>query len=888
MRLQHWLYTIPLRLRSLFRRRQVEQELDDELRDHLDRKTSEFIANGLTPNEARHAAMRAMDGLEQRKEECRDTRGVKLIEDAVSDFRYACRTLRRTPGFTAVAALTLALGIGANTAIYCIFYATLIAPFPYPNPDQLVVVWSRTAGHTNTVSVADYLDWKRESKSFQILGAVAGTQFNLSVGERPEQIPGDYLTVGFLDQLIGDRPFLGRYFLPEEGVAGKNHVVIITHKLWRERFASDPNIIGREIHVNGEPYTVVGVQPPGQPDRLHRQMVVPLAFTPEQNNRDVHWLVILGRLEPGVTIAQANAEMDAISRRIADAYPKSNKSWSAEVHPLKNDFLDRDVQAALWLLMGAVGFVLLIACANVANLLLARAAGRQKEVAVRASIGASRGRLFRQFLMESLALAAIGGTLGVALSRALLDIILALMPPGTLLSEADVRLNIPVLLFTLATTMFAGMSFGCAPACRAARLNLNDALKEAGRSTLGAGRPGLRRTLVVAEFALALSLLAGGGLAIHSLWNLAHVDLGFRTDHLLTFGLPIAQDRFKNAEQINAFYRQLLGRIESLPGVAAASASTGVPPAGSGFRLQFQIAGQPNIQDFSARPQAGFNMVTPEYFSTFGIRLAQGRLLTEHDFAGGARAAVVNETFAKQYLSGADPLTQRILVPQLTPGVIKLGPPVEWQVVGVYHDLHNERMGEQTFPEVDVPFVQSPWPNADIVVRTSVEPSTVTKAIGALVQSIDPDLPLSRPRTMDQLLIESRAGGRFSAQLFGGFACLALLLAALGIYGVMSFTVAQRAHEIGVRMALGAGQGRVVGLVLKEGMVLALAGLALGLGGSYFVGRGMRSLLYQVGTMDVPAFSAVAAILLSSALLACYVPARRAAQVDPVQALRAE
>ena len=779
------------------------------------------------------------------------------------------------------------MGIGANTAIFSIFYATLLAPFPYPQPDQLVVVWASSGGHTNAVSAGDYLDWKRDSKVFQILGAVTGDQFNVSAGvERAVQVEGSYLTPGFLDQLIGDKPFMGRYLLPEDAVAGKDHVVIITHKLWETHFGADPNIIGKQIHLNGELYTVIGVQPPGQPDRLGRQLVVPLVFTPEQMNHDFRWLVVLGRMKPGVTIAQANADMDTVARHIAEDYPKSNKGWGVSVEPLKNDFLNRDTKKGLPLLLGAVGFVLLIACANVANLLLARGAARQREVAVRASVGASRRQIFTQFLIESLALASVGGVLGVGLAWVLMKAIVASMPPYTLLSETDVRMSMPVLLFTLGTVMLAGVLFGCAPAWRAARMNLNDVLKEGGGSSRSTGRHGLRRTLVIAEFALALSLLAGGGLALHSLWNVAHVDLGFRSDHLLTFDLPVTKGRLTDPVQITTFYRQLLEKIQALPGVTAVSASEGGPLQGVRFGMPFQIAGK-EVTDMSQRPVAGFNMVTPDFFKVFGIRMAQGRAINDQDRAGGVQVAVVNENFAKKFLAGVDPLSQRILVEQLTPGVTKLGPPVAWQIVGVYREVRNGRL-EEDFPEIDVPFWQSPWPQGLIALRAGVEPENLTKSIAGIVQSMDPDLPLGNPRTMEQIMDRSLSQQRFTAGLFGGFAAIALLLAAVGIYGVMSFAVAQRTHEIGLRMALGAGQGNVLALILKEGMILAGVGLALGLFGAYGVGKVMHGLLFNVAVFDFAAFGAVAAALLLAGLLACFIPAHRATLVDPMQALRQE
>jgi putative ABC transport system permease protein len=803
------------------------------------------------------------------------------------DTRFGFRLLRKNPGFAAVAIFALALGIGANTAIFSIFYATLLAPFPYPQPDQLVVVWSSIGGHRNSVSAGDYLDWKRDSKVFQILGAVNGEQFNVSAGvERAVQVEGSYLTPGFLDQLIGDKPFMGRYLLPDDTVPGKDHVVIITHKLWETHFGADPNIIGKQIYLNGELYTVIGVQPPGQPDRLGRQLVVPLVFTPDQTNHDFRWLVVLGRMKPGVTLAQANADMDTVARHIADDYPKSNKGWGVSVVPLKNDFLNPDTKKGLPLLLGAVGFVLLIACANVANLLLARGAARQREVAVRASVGASRRQIFTQFLIESLALASIGGVLGVGLAWVLMKAIVASMPPYTLLSETDVRMSVPVLLFTVVTVMLAGVLFGCAPAWRAARMNLNEVLKEGGGSARSTGRHGLRRALVIAEFALALSLLAGGGLAIHSLWNVAHVDLGFPSDHLLTFDLPVTRGRLTDPVQIATFYRQLLEKIQALPGVTSVSASEGAPLQGVRFGLPFQITGK-EVTDMSQRPVAGFNMVTPDFFKVFGIRMAQGRAFNDQDLAGGVQVAVVNENFAKKFLAGVDPLSQRILVEQLTPGVTKLGPPVAWQIVGVYHEVRNGRL-EEDFPEIEVPFWQSPWPQALVAVRAAVEPDNLTRSIAGMVQSMDPDLPLGTPRTMEQIMDRSLSQQRFTAGLFAGFAAIALLLAAVGIYGVMSFAVAQRTHEIGLRMALGAGQGRVLALILKEGMLLAGVGLALGLFGAYGVGKVMHGLLYNVAVFDFAAFGAVAAALLLAGLLACFIPAHRATLVDPMQALRQE
>jgi predicted permease len=798
--------------------------------------------------------------------------------------RYSIRLLRKNPGFTLVAAITLALGIGANTAIFSVIYAVLLAPMPYPSPDQLVMVWSKIQDNRNSVAAGDYLDWKRQNKTFQDINAWTGANFNFATADQPEQIDGSAETPGFLT-MTGNEFFLGRDFVPEEGVVGKEHVVILMHKLW-EHLGSDRNIIGKQIRMNSEPYTVVGVLAAGQADRLQPQFAVPLAFKPEQVNHDFHWLLVMGRMKPGVSIAQAQADMAVVTSRIAQDNPRSNKGWGASVELLHNDFFPRMAQQVLWLLMGGVGFVLLIACANVANLLLAKGTTRLKEVAVRTSLGATRWHVFSQFLTESLVLAILGGGLGIAVGAVMVRIILAEMPPFTLPSEADVALNVPVLLFTLACTTIAGMLFGCAPAWHASRVDPNETLKEGGRSGTGAGRKRLRQALVIAEFALALTLLAGAGLAIHSFWNLARVDLGVRTDHILTFSLPVPEKRLTQPAQIVSFYRQLVEKLESLPGVVHAQVATGMPLQGPGFGMPFMIAGKP-VSDPSTRPGAGFQMVTPDYFQIFGIQIVKGRGFTDQDVAGHVRVAVVNETLAKKYFSDVDPLSQRLIVEDLIPGVTKLGPPVEWQIVGVFRNVRNG-VRNDGFPEIDVPFWQSPWPQVSMAVRTTGDPVAMNKSIAAAVHSLDPELALANIKTMDQIRGEALVTDRFNTALYGCFATVALLLAAVGIYGVMAFAVAQRTHEIGLRMALGASRDHVLGLILKEGIVLAAIGLGVGLVGACFVGRAMRGLLYGVGTIDAAAFAVVAIALFAAALFACYMPANRAAQVDPMVALRYE
>jgi putative ABC transport system permease protein len=803
------------------------------------------------------------------------------------DMRYGLRLLRRNPGSSAIAIIALALGIGANTAIFSIIYATLIAPMPYPHPNQIVMVWSKINGNRNGVSAGDYTDWKNQSHSFQELSAWTGSSFNLSSSNKPEQMDGRLVSPGFFSGTFATPPLLGRDFLPEESQVGRDHELIITHALWLRRFGGNPNVIGQPVRVNGESYTMVGVLPPGVFDRLEEQVFAPLAFKPEQVNHDFHWLLVAGRLKTGVTIQQAQADMNVVTQNIAKAYPQSNKSWGAGVEQLQNDFFGRDSQNLLWLMMGAVVFVLLVACANVANLLLARGMARQKEIAVRSSSGASRGELFRQFLTESLTLAGLGGIAGVALAWGMLKVMMAMMPPYTLPSEADVRVSLPVLGFTLTATMLAGVLFGSAPAWHAASLNLNEVLKEGGHTTAGAARHRLRRVLVVSEFALALTLLTGAGLAIHTFWNLRRLDLGIRKDHVLTFGLPVPNGRLASADQVNAFYKQLIEKIQALPGVEQVAASTGLPLEGTNFGMPFTVAGKP-ASDPSSRPGAGFQMATPGYYPAFGIQIIKGRAFTEEDSASGAHVAMVNENFVRRFLGGADPLTQRVIVEQLIPGVTKLGPPIEWQIVGVFHNVKTGNLRNANFAEIDVPFWQSPWPQASISVRTFNDPAGMSKTLAAVVQSLDPDLPISDVRTMDEILDRTLSGDRFATTLLGTFAAVALILASLGIYGVMAFAVAQRTHEIGLRMALGAGPSRVLRLVVGEGMMLTALGLGIGLAGSYFVARAMQAELYGVGSIDPLVLGAVAIVLSATALLACYVPARRAMRVDPMVALRYE
>ena len=801
------------------------------------------------------------------------------------NFQYALRQLSKSPVFAFTAVLTLALGIGANTAIFTVVYATLLAPMPYPEPDQLVMVWSKIQTFHNVIAAQDFVDWKRENKTFQDLNAWTGGSFNLATKDQPEYVEGQLTTPGFY-RMMGVNFQYGRDFLPEEGVAGKDHVVILVNKEWK-KLGSDPNIVGKQIRIDGTPYTVVGVMAPGQPDRLNQWLVVPLVFKPEQLNHDFHWLLAMGRMKRGVTIKQAQADMERVTNNIAQAFPKSNKGWGVYVEPLKNDFLPKERIQTLWLLLGAVGFILLIACVNVANLLLAKGNTRQKEIAIRSALGATRRDIFAQFLTENIVLALVGGLLGVGVGAAVLRALAVSMPRGTLPSEAELTLNLPILLFTFAASTLAGLLFGCLPAWYATRVDPNDALKEGGRSGTGAGRHRLRRILVVGEFALALALLTGAGLAIHSFWNLTRVDLGINTEHVQTFFLPVPEARPKDPAIITGYYHQMLNSLKAVPGVLDATVATGMPMEGLGFGMPFTIAGQPEFSDPSQRPGAGFGMVSPDYFNTFGIKLIRGRTFTDDDNASTVHVAVVNEEFVRKYFSGKDPLQQRLMVEELIPGVTKLGAPISWQIVGVIHNVREGNFREDN-PEIYIPFWQIPWPSANVGVRTAGNPEAMMRSIAAAVHAVDPQIALADPHTMDEIKTLNLAGDRFTMTLYAAFAAVALILAAVGIYGVMAFTVAQREHEIGLRMALGASRGNVISLVLKEALVLALVGLGLGLVGAYFVGRAMQSTLYGVGSLDLTAIGGVALVLLSASLIASWIPARRAAGVEPMQALRRE
>jgi putative ABC transport system permease protein len=801
------------------------------------------------------------------------------------DARFGLRLLRRSPGFTAVVVFTLALGISATTAIFSVVYGLFFAPLPYRQADRLVMVWERDRGERRPVSAANYVAWKRQASPFADINAWGGGPVNLATDDRPENVIAGRATPGFLGMLGYGHPLaLGRSFVEEEGVVGRDRVVILTYRLWQERFGGDRNIIGRQVRIDDEPHTVVGVLGEGPADHQQNKVWLPLAFTEEQLQFRFGWLNVMARLKSGVELPEANASMSALSATLERERIVPREGWTVSVEPFRNNFVRDSTKQGIWLLLGAVMFLLLIACANVANLLLARGTARQRELAIRSSMGASRSAIVRQLLIESLVVALAGGALGVVMASGIIDAIVALMPAFTLPSETEITLSVPVLLFALATCTLAGIVAGCAPAWQASHASINEVMKEGARS-VGQARHGLRRALVVTEFALALTLLAGGGMAVHALTRIMSAELGFRGERLLTFTLPVARGRLTTAEAMDAFYRSILERSSSLPGVVSASVSTGMPVSGADFGREFDVVGR-TAGDAERRPGVGINMVTPAYHTTFGIAITQGRAFSGRDRAGSSRVAIVNQAFVNRYLAGVDPIGQRLRFAPFVFGSAQPSDPVEWEIVGVHGNVINAGPGRESEPEVDIPFAQNPWPRALVAVHTAGDAASLQSSLAEIIFQIDPSLPMANVRTIEQTLQESMSADRFYTVFFGAFAAVALVLAGVGIYGVMSFAVAQRTHEIGLRMALGAQKGQVLWQIFREGMTTALVGTAIGGLGAGLVGRTLEVSVYGVDSTSPLPFAVAAATLMLAALAACLVPARRAAAVDPMVALR--
>jgi putative ABC transport system permease protein len=804
--------------------------------------------------------------------------------------RYAIRALRRSPGFTIVALLTLALGIGANTAIFSFVNGVLLKPLPYRDPHGIVLVWEKPpGGYRNGISTLNFLDWKNQNTVFDHMAALNyGGSVTLTGAGQPEELQGVRVSASYFD-IFGVPAVLGRSFAPDEDQLGKSQVVVLSHRLWENRFGADPAIVGRTLTLNGKACTVIGVMPANSPyDRSFAQLWMPLAFEPRDMTRDYHWMISFARLKPGVTLEKAQAAMNAIGARIAEAYPESNKGWGVTVERYEDQVVGPQLRRSLLVLLAAVGAILLIGCANLANLTLARGAAREREIAVRASLGAGAWRLIRQLLTENLLVAGAGGALGLALGYAMIRGLIRLAPPFSLPSEADVSIDPTILLFTLAVSLVTALLFALAPAIHATRVDPASSMKEGGRSaTSGAGRARLRSALIVSEVALAFVLLAGAGLLVGSFFRMLRVDTGFTSDNVITARLPIARDRFAHPEQLLQYARLLDERLRSSPGVRDVAFSNVLPMQGWGDGMPFLIAGRPFV-DRANRPACFYKRVTGSYFHTLDIRLLRGRAFTDRDTKGGAPVAVINETMAKRYFKGEDPIGKRILIQEILYGQPGLGPEIPWEVVGIVGDEQTGSLIDTKSPGLYVTFGQSPTNDVSMVLRGALDPRTLTTAIHAAVHSVDKHQSVADLETLEQIKSGSVSSDRMQTMLLAIFAALALLLAAIGIYGVISYSVTQRTHELGIRAALGASRGSLLAMVIRRGMRLTLIGLAIGAAGALALTRLLGSLLFGISPRDPVTLIVVAAVLSTVALLACYIPARRAAGVDPMVALRYE
>jgi predicted permease len=882
-----WIYTIPLRFRSLFRKSRVEQALSNELRFHLEKQIQEMVAKGMTPEEARYTALREFGGVDQIKEECRDMRRVNYIENLIQDVRYGLRQLRRSPGFTAVAVLTLALGIGANTAIFSFVDAVMLTRPPFPHPEQIVQLWEKPPeGDRNSISTLNFLDWKKQSTVFTAMAAQDWGSVTLTGTDRPVEMRDGQVSAPFFD-ILGVKPMLGRTFAPDEDQLGKQFEVILSHRIWESRFGADPGIVGRSISLNDEPYTVIGVMPPGTFDREGQDVWTPLAFGPKHMARDFHWMNAWARLKPGVTLEQAREQMKSIAARIEHDYPLSNKGWSATVDRYEDRRVDDGLKKSLLVLFAAVATVLLIGCVNLANLSLVRGAGRGREVAIRLALGGSRVRLVRQFLTESVLLAGLGGIAGAALGWGLMVGLKAWIPLTHLPAEADVQLDGRVLMFTAATVIVTGILFGIVPALQNARVDLVGSLKEGGRgSTSGGGRKRVRNALVVAEIALAFILLSGAGLLLRSFYQLQQVDPGFDSTNVITMGLPRSSTQYPDGPRMINYQEQVMEKIQALPGVRQAAITIALPLEGWGYGMWFMIEGAPFVERPN-RPTCGFKIVSPSYLSAVGMRLLKGRWLSDADAPGTAPVAVINETMAKRYFKDQDPIDKRILIQQIIPGQAQLGPEIPWQVVGIVADEKLWSL-DASNSGLYVSYQQSLMARTSLVVRAAMDPALLVKSIQAAVWQINKNQAFDNVKTLEEIKSDSLGENGLRTILLSVFAALALLLAALGIYGVISFSVAQRTHEMGVRAALGATRWDQLKLVLKNGMALAAAGLALGILGAIALTRLLASLLFGVSPRDPWTLVFTSVLLTAVAAAACLIPARRATKADPMVALRYE
>jgi putative ABC transport system permease protein len=889
MRVMYWLRVSRARVRGLLLRGRVESEVDEELRFHLRMRAEENVRRGMTPDEAARAARRSFGSWARVKEACRDMKGGGVLETLRQDVKFGVRTMRKNLGFTSVAVLTLALGIGANTAIFSVVNSVLLKPLPYPNAERIAAIQELNAkGSRVQVTAANFLDWRKQNTVFEHLAAILARPSNLTAGDEAERIDLAMTSADFFE-VFGVRPQLGRFFLPEEERAGHAPVAVISHGLWQRQFGGDASAVGRSVTLDGQAYTVVGVAPVGfqYPDKTEAWLppfqLVP-TLSPQmdlERGRGFGFLSAVGLLKQGVTVERANDEMTAITARLRQQYPETNNNRFDRVESLRTNLVGERI-AALLLLLGAVALVLLIACANVSNLLLARAASRGKEIAVRLALGATRLRLVRQLLVESMLLACAGGAAGLVLGWWGVDLMRGLLPADFPRAQG-IGVDLRALAFTSLVSLLTGVVFGLAPALRATNPDVNESLKESSRGSAGDGRRSrVRSVLVVSEVAISLVLLVGAGLLFRSFLRLQSVELGFRPERLLTFRVAPSGPNFDTDPKYSAFYDQIAERVRSLPGVDAVGVINTLPLA-KGPTTAFSVEGRPPLTK-DKWPRVNYRSVSPDYFRAVGVSVIKGRAFDAHDNYSAPLVVVVNQSLARRDFPGEEPVGNRIN----TGALGRDGQPIWLEIVGVVGDVRSLELSSEPTPEIYSSYLQDPFADMSFVVRTAVEPEGLIPAVREAVRQVDRAQPVTEFREMEQLVGEAAAQPRFNSLLLAVFAGLSLLLAAAGIYGVMSYGVTQRTREIGLRVALGAQRGDVLKLVVGRGMALTLLGVGIGLAASFGLTRLLRSLLFGVSETDPLTFACVALLLTLVALLACYVPARRATKVDPMVALRYE
>ena len=869
------------RWRALTHKAELDQELDEEMRFHLERDIQQNIENGMTPEDARYAALRAFGGVDQSKEECRSARGVGLIDNIVRDITFSMRVLLKNYAFTIVVVLTLALGIGANTAIFSFANGILLRPLPYPESDRLAVldeVALKEGGSSIGVSYPNFLDWREQNKVFEGIATHFGTsRFAMTAGGSPSEIRGSRVSYG-LFEVLRVSPILGRTFTENEDRPEEDSVVILGYDLWQRSFGGDPNVIGQKITISSRPRMIVGVMPRGFRFPEVSELWVPLAVTSKIYTRTDHGLETIARLKDGVTVAQAQTDMNNVAAHIEEQNPVTNEGLRVTVTSLR-DNLSGSYRDGLLILLGVVGFVLLVACVNVANLMLARATARQKEFALRAALGASRWRIMRQLLFESMLLAIVGGALGFVLSIWALHLLLTAIPidlPFWMNFDLDFR----VLGFTLAITLLTGLIFGAVPALQTSRVDLNDTLKEGGRNSTGV-RSRARSLLVVTEIAMSLVLLVGAGLMVQSFLRLRRVNIGLEPKNVLTATVLLPRAKYTTDDQRTAFFKLLVERVRGLPGVEAASATATLPLGGNTWGRSLTVEGYP-VLSVGQAPSVQHTVVAPGYFRTMGITLLAGRDFNDADTKDSQNVTIVDERLARQYWPNNTPIGKRV----------RFGPPEDnepwFTIVGVVSAVRHQRVQEETRPSVYLPHQKIAVGGMSLVARTTANPHDFIGAARREVGQLDPDLPVSEVATMEEVVAESIWQPRLYAMLFAVFASGALLLALIGIYGVMAFLVQTRTHEIGVRMALGASARDVFKLIVGRGMKLTAVGVLIGIAGAIALTRLMHSLLFNTSATDPFTFILISLSLSLAAFLACYIPARRAAKVDPLVALRYE